>query len=202
MTKTPVQTAADPRDALLDAAERLLVDEGREAMTTRRIARAAGLNHGLVHYYYGSVDALVLAAFERFTARLVARQRAMYARDEPFIEKWRTAMGYMEADLAAGYPKVWAELQAMAFNHTDLRAGFARVTGEWRAVLTEAFTAAAAEYGLSPSVVEPFVTLVMTFTLGMYNEKLVGIDQGHAALLEWFDAVLVSLAHPRKEEQT
>jgi len=194
MTKTLTAQTTDPRETLLQAAERLLVEDGREAMTTRRIARAAGLNHGLVHYYYGSVDALLLAVFERFTERLVGRQRDMYARDEPFIEKWRTAMGYMEADLAAGYPKVWAELQAIAFNEPELRAGFARVTGEWRAVLTDAFTRAAEEYGLSRSVVEPFVTLVMTFTIGMYNERLVGIDQGHAALLEWFDAMLVSLA--------
>jgi AcrR family transcriptional regulator len=194
MTKTLTAQTTGPRETLLQAAERLLVEDGREAMTTRRIARAAGLNHGLVHYYYGSVDALLLAVFERFTERLVGRQRDMYARDEPFIEKWRTAMGYMEADLAAGYPKVWAELQAIAFNEPELRAGFARVTGEWRAVLTDAFTRAAEEYGLSRSVVEPFVTLVMTFTIGMYNERLVGIDQGHAALLEWFDAMLVSLA--------
>src|SRR5262249_42534237 len=151
--------------------------------TTRRIARAANVNHGLVHYYYGAVDRLVLAVFERFTAQLIARQREMYARDVPFIEKWRTAMGYMEDDLASGYPKVWAELQAIAFNHPDLRAGFGRVTGEWRRVLTEAFTQAADEYAVGEQVVEPFVALVMTFTIGMFNERLVGIDDGHAALL-------------------
>ena len=188
------KASTDPRTALLDAAERLLIDEGREAMTTRRIARAANVNHGLVHYYYGALDRLVLAVFERFTARLIARQRDMYARDVPFIDKWRTAMGYMEVDLASGYPKVWAELQAIAFNHAELRSGFERVTGEWRKVLTEAFTQAADEYGLAGELVEPFVTLVMTFTIGMFNERLVGIDDGHAALLRWFDETLASLA--------
>jgi hypothetical protein len=100
----------------------------------------------------------------------------------------------MEVDLASGYPKVWAELQAIAFNHPELRAGFARVTGEWRTVLTEAFTQAAGEYALSTELVEPFVALVMTFTIGMFNERLVGIDQGHAALLRWLDDMLVSFA--------
>ena len=58
-----------------------------------------------MHYYFGTVDNLMLAVFERFTDRLAERQRAMYAADLPFLEKWRTAIGYMDEDLAAGYPK-------------------------------------------------------------------------------------------------
>ena len=42
--------------------------------------RAAGVNHGLVHYYFGSMEELFLQVLERFTERLIARQRAMYAR--------------------------------------------------------------------------------------------------------------------------
>jgi len=200
MTKaadTTSETRPDVRAALLDAAERLLIAEGAEAMTTRRLAAAAGVNHGLVHYYFGSVGNLVVATFERFTDRLIARQREMYAREVPFIEKWRTAMGYMEVDLASGYPKIWAELQAMAYNHPELRESFARVTGEWRSVLREAFADAARGYDLSPTLVEPFVTLVMNFSLGMFNERLVGIDEGHKELLAWFDGVLVSFEQGR-----
>ena len=35
--------------ALLDAAERLLLDVGGAGITTRRVAEEAGVNHGLVH---------------------------------------------------------------------------------------------------------------------------------------------------------
>ena len=35
--------------ALLDAAERVLVDAGYAGITTRRLAEEAGVNHGLVH---------------------------------------------------------------------------------------------------------------------------------------------------------
>ena len=51
--KTAARSAAE--DALLDAAERLLVDLGYSGITTRRLAEAADLNHGLVHYYFGSI---------------------------------------------------------------------------------------------------------------------------------------------------
>ncbi|HET7170222.1 MAG TPA: TetR family transcriptional regulator [Gaiellales bacterium] len=186
-------TKPDIRAAFLDAAERLLIEEGRAGISTRRLAREAGLNHGLVHYYFGSVENLMLAVFERFTDRLVERQRAMYAADVPFREKWRAAMGFMEEDLAAGYPKVWAELQAAAMNHPELQRRIRTVYATWRSVLTDAFTQAAREYGVSDAAVPALVTLVMTFTVGMFNERLVGVHTGHAELLTWFEAAIRSM---------
>ena len=53
--------------ALLDAAERLLVDVGYAGITTRRLAEEAGVNHGLVHYYFGSNENVLVQALERFT---------------------------------------------------------------------------------------------------------------------------------------
>jgi len=97
-------------EAFLDAAERLLIDVGYAGITTRRLAGEADLNQGLVHYYFGSLDEVLVQALERFTKRLIERQRAMYETDVPFIEKWRTAMGFLEQDLATGYPKIWLEL--------------------------------------------------------------------------------------------
>ena len=108
---------APPRsaEALLDAAERLLVDVGHAGITTRRLAEAAGVNHGLVHYYFGSNENLLVRALERFTERLVERQRELYAADEPFVEKWRTAMRYLVSEDVT-YEKIWLELQALAWN--------------------------------------------------------------------------------------
>ena len=86
-------------EAFLDAAERLLVSAGHAGMTTRALAQEAGANHGLVHYYFGSMENLLARVLERFTERMIARQRSMYAApDVPFGEKWRTAMRYLDAD--------------------------------------------------------------------------------------------------------
>ena len=52
-------------DALIDAAERLLVDVGHAGITTRRLAEAAGVNHGLVHYYFRRKPDLLSALVER-----------------------------------------------------------------------------------------------------------------------------------------
>jgi AcrR family transcriptional regulator len=181
---------AAPEEALLDAAERLLIDVGYAGITTRRLAEAAGVNHGLVHYYFGSNENLLVRALQRFTERLIARQRDLYAADMSFAEKWRTAMSYLVVEDLA-YEKVWLELQALAWNNAELREHLARVNAEWRAVLTEAFREPHRELGLEVPL-EALVSLVMTFNLGMIVERLGGIDTGHAELLEWIDGWLSS----------
>jgi len=183
---TPARSAAE--GALLDAAERLLVDAGYSAITTRRLAEEAGLNHGLVHYYFGSIENVLARTLERFTARLVERQREMYAAEMPFIEKWRTAMRYLvEEDVR--YEKVWLELQALSWNRPEMRDHLTKINGEWRAVLTEAFARPRKELGIDMPL-DALVSLVVTFNIGIIVERLSGITTGHADLLEWIDAFL------------
>ena len=55
-------------EQFLDAAERLLIEVGYAGISTRRLADEAGANHGLVHYYFGSMEELFLRVLERFTA--------------------------------------------------------------------------------------------------------------------------------------
>ena len=186
--KSNARSAAE--EALLDAAERLLVDVGHAGITTRRLAEEAGVNHGLVHYYFGSNENLLVRALERFTERLLVRQRELYAADLPFVEKWRTAMRYLVSEDVT-YEKVWLELQALAWNKPDLRARLAHVNDEWRAVLTEAFAEPHRELGI-PMPLEALVALVMTFNIGIIVERLGGIDTGHMELLDWIDGWLSS----------
>ena len=183
----PTVARAAAEDAFLDAAERLLVSDGYAGITTRKLAAEASLNHGLVHYYFGSMENLLLRVLERFTERMIARQRAMYAADRPFVEKWRTAMRYLDADRE--YQKVWWELQALAWNRPELREPVAHVNDEWRAVLTEAFAEPRERYGIGMPL-DALVSLVITFNEGMILERLSGIRTGHDELLGWIDGWL------------
>jgi AcrR family transcriptional regulator len=180
--------------ALLDAAERLLIDVGHAGISTRRLAEEAGANQGLVHYYFGSMDELFVQVLERFTERLVARQREMYVAEVPFIDKWRTAWRLQNEDLEAGYSKIWMELQALSWSHPELRPRIARVNAEWRGVLRDAFERAAREYGLDEEFpVDALVAMTMTFGQGYAIERLEGIDEGHEQLLGWIERWLERL---------
>jgi AcrR family transcriptional regulator len=171
-------------EAFLDAAERLLVEVGYAGITTRRLAEEAGANHGLVHYYFGSMENLFLRVLERFTGRLITRQRAMYGSGQPFADKWRTAMRYLDEDRS--YQKVWYELQALAWNRPELRDPVARVNAEWRAVLTEALAGPRERYGIEMPL-DALVSLVITLNEGIIFERLSGIEAGHRVLLDWID---------------
>lgn len=198
---TPAREEAE--QAFLDAAERLLIRVGYAGVTTRKLADEAGLNHGLVHYYFGSMEELLLQVLERHTNRLIVRQREMYAADAPFIDKWRAAMKYLSEDVA--YAKVWYELQAMGWNQPELRKRVARVEAAWRQVLTEAFDRAMDEYGIDRSrfPLEAAVTLVATFNEGIHLQALSGIHNGHAELLAVIDRWLQSLESrkPRRKRK-
>src|SRR5215470_14497879 len=163
----------------LDAAERLLIQVGYAGVTTRALAAEAGANPGLVHYYFGSIEEVMLRVLNRFTGRLIARQRAMYSADVPFLEKWRTAWRFQEEDLAAGYPKIWFELQALAWNRPDLRG---------RIVADEL-------------PVEAVTALTVTFALGYMLERLSGIREGHEPLLAWIDGWIESLERGKPDGQ-
>ena len=185
MAEAPVTERQATEGAFLDAAERLLVEVGYAGITTRRVAQEANANHGLVHYYFGSMENLLVRVLERFTERLIVRQRAMYADPElSFHEKWRQAMSYLDQDRE--YQKVWYELQALAWNRPELRDRVAHVDDEWRAVLREALAEPRERYGIEMPL-EALVALVITFNEGMMLERLSGIDTGQAELLDWID---------------
>jgi AcrR family transcriptional regulator len=181
---SPARSAAE--EALLDVAERLLVEVGYAGVTTRHLAEEASVNHGLVHYYFGSIENVLIRTLERFTERLIARQREMYASpDVRFIDKWRTAMRYLVAEDVT-YEKVWYELQALSWNRPELRERVAHVDGEWRAVLTEALAEPCERYGIEMPLAS-LVSLVVTFNEGIILERLSGIETGQQELLDWID---------------
>jgi TetR/AcrR family transcriptional regulator len=190
----PSKRTAEPPTALLDAAERMLVSDGYARITTRSVAAEAGVNHGLVHYYFGSMEELLLQVLERFTGRLVERQREMYRADVPFIDKWRSAMRYLDEDYEAGYPKIWLELQAMSWNRPELQHRVRHVDEEWRSTLRAAFREALDEYGLDREAfpLEAVLALVFTFNKGFQLEQVSGIQGGHDELLAWIDGWLAA----------
>lgn len=178
--------------ALLDAAEKLLVDVGHADITTRKLAEAADVNLGLIHYYFDSKEELFLRVLERFTERLVARQRAMYDAPDSYPDKWRQAMRNLEADRP--YQKVWFELIAMSWNHPEYKRRVAQVRTAWRDAMHDAVAAALSRYSLERFglSVDAWVTLIVTFNAGMILDRLSGVDdEGHAELLtaiqRWLD---------------
>ena len=57
-----VRKGTDAEEKLIAAAADLLGEVGPRAMSVRMVAERAGVNHGLVHHYFGSKEGLTRAA--------------------------------------------------------------------------------------------------------------------------------------------
>jgi len=101
-------------EALLDAANRLFATSGPADVSLRAIARAAGVNHGLVHRHFGTRDALVDRLLERIAAEWTAGVQSL----DDFGRAIDTILGIpAEAEASAG---TWLRLLAWSLL-TDAR---------------------------------------------------------------------------------
>jgi AcrR family transcriptional regulator len=188
-----VEKSSGTREQLLDAAERLLIRDGHARLSTRRIVEEAGASHGLIRYHFGSLEKLIEAMFERATGAILARQRALFASKRPFIEKWDQAMNYWDVDLAAGYPKLLAELHAMAWNDAAWRPLMARMVRSYQDMLRIAVEAATKEYELADVDIDSATTLLRLFQTGVLFDRVGGVSLGHARLNQTIHAWLLTL---------
>jgi hypothetical protein len=150
------------------------------------------------------MEEVLLQVLERFTDRLIARQRDLYGGDMTFLEKWREAVRYLDEDRETGYQKIWYELQAMAWSQPALRDRVVQVNAAWRAVLTDAIAEAMREYGLDKRKfpVDAMVALVITFNEGVMLERLSGVTAGHEELLQAIDRWLQALEREQRKKKS
>jgi TetR/AcrR family transcriptional regulator len=181
-------------EALLDATERLLVEVGYAGVTTRRVAEEAGVRHGLVHYYFGSMEGLLGQTLERFVNRLIDSLEALYSDpDLSFADKWRLGAQFFLEDPTARFPKIMLELSALSWNAPALRDFLAHQYRRFHTVLEPHVAAAARRYGLDQQrfPLPAIMALLMSMQLGIVVERLSGVETGHtelfASIQAWLD---------------
>ena len=174
----------------------------RAGVTTRRVAEEAGVKHGLVHYYFGSMEELLTQTLERLVDRLADRLDAHYADpDLSFAEKWRIVVQFWVEDPTARFPKILLELTAMSWNMPQLRQRISAVYARFRGIFEHHFGEAIRDYGLDESQfpLEVMAAAAGTFQLGVIVEGLSGFHQGHRELLTWIQNWIESLEAAKSE---
>lgn len=190
------------RARILDAAFRRLANEGYAALSTREIAKDAGVNHALIHYHFRTKDQLVLEVLDAANRRLLERQKRMYAAPGGFAEKWAAARRFYEDDLASGFVRVQAELWAASFSNPGLREKFLPRVLAWKQVVLGGVREALAVAEASGVELPPFLTAeviawwISEFWLGMEFADLLGADEDggpHRAALDAMQRLLGQL---------
>ena len=107
---------AETSVTLLEAAKKILRQNGYSGFSTRDVAAAAGVPLSQIHYHFGSKQGLMLALFEYLNAQLLDRQQAIFGDPNVKIsEQWDLACRYLDDDIASGYVRVLQELIAASW---------------------------------------------------------------------------------------
>jgi TetR/AcrR family transcriptional repressor of nem operon len=121
------------RHALLDAVERLMLEQGYAAVTYRTLANRAGVTPALVQYYFPTLDSLLLATVRRRIEGHVERLAAAFAErpNEPLHVIWEFSTEEATAALLV-------EFTAMGNHRKSIQDEIAKVAEKVRQVQIDA----------------------------------------------------------------
>jgi TetR/AcrR family acrAB operon transcriptional repressor len=88
MARRTKEEAAATRDSILDAAEKLFVEQGVSRTTLQHIATAAGVTRGAIYWHFDDKGALFNAMMERATLPLEAEMQVLDQADssDPLVD--------------------------------------------------------------------------------------------------------------------
>lgn len=126
-----------PPQRILDAAARVVAEQGLVALSMRRVARAAGVSLAQVQYYFHTKADLVGGVFERSTQQFLGSVETLLAGD-PSARRLRTLVwNWLPLDAAREpWARIWLEFTAAALGDATLAATSARVDEQLRTWLT------------------------------------------------------------------
>jgi AcrR family transcriptional regulator len=170
---------AETGTIVLEAAKKILRQNGYSKLSTRDVAAAAGVPLSQIHYHFGSKQGMVLALFEYLNSQLLDRQAFLFADATlKLSEQWDRACDYLDDDIDSGYVRVLQELIAASWADAPvakvIRAG---ITG-WVDLITGLARRAEREFGgLGPFSAEEVAALIANAFIGAESHYLLGLEK-------------------------
>jgi AcrR family transcriptional regulator len=182
----PRRVRRDPqvaRKLILNAAEQVMRTEGYAAVSTRRVAKDAGLAPALVHYYYPLTDDLFVALHQRMTDRQVEDLRTVMASENPVLALWNYQTAWTSASLGV-------EFIALANHRKSIGERIARRTEQARIEQADLLAQHFRNSSALPEAVTPasLAAVLTGLARTIVNEQSIGITCGHdgvRALVDW-----------------
>lgn len=164
---------------VLEAAKKVLRQNGYSKLSTRDVAAAAGVPLSQIHYHFGSKQGMVLALFEHLNSQLLDRQDAMFHDSTLTLsQQWDRACDYFDEDIASGYVRVLQELIAASWADSPVAKVIQAALMGWFKLLVELARRAEREFGgLGPFKADEVAALVGAAFLGAESGYLLGLEK-------------------------
>jgi len=172
------------RARLLDAAEAILREGGHGALTSRTLAERLSLSRQIVHYYFESIDELLVQLVRRSSERALAALEQPEMQADPLRAIWQMSN---DRDFAL----LSLEFASLAARRPAVREVVREAAEAARAAQTRLLTRHLASRGIAANIDPEVATIVMaSLAYTMVQEDAVGISSGHDKLRALVDAAL------------
>lgn len=184
------------RDSIMKAAIKVLQEHGAQALTASQIAEKAGVKAHLVHYYFRSIDDLVMELVRTHGALGLKNTARAIASDEPLRALWDIEMGYKWGIVAT-------ELGNLAVHRPAVRTEMMRYIEDMRNLQAEAI----ARHFQLRGFESPFPPLAITLMIAaiarqMWREKAFNVSLGHAEMIAVVEGMLAQLPNATSPSRT
>ncbi|WP_040816137.1 TetR/AcrR family transcriptional regulator [Nocardia concava] len=124
---------SDRQTQILEAAVRVIAQDGVRGLRVEKLAAAAGVSTALIYYHFKDRAGILRAALEHINHRAEAyTERAFADLDEPRAQvEHMLLLELQDADEVRENSVAWGELRASAVFDPALREALAASTGSW-----------------------------------------------------------------------
>lgn len=179
---------ARSRTLLVEAADNVLLEEGAHAISARRVADRAGLKPQLVHYYFKTMDDLLIAVFRRAQEEYLRRHDQVLAGPQPLNALWALN------NEPAGTRRMM-EFIALAGRKDTVRSVILESAARFRKLQIAAIERVLKERGIDRAAFPPagVALLMATVARGLIMEETLGLSLGHPELRSLVKRVLATV---------
>jgi AcrR family transcriptional regulator len=190
---------------LLEAAKKVLRQNGYAGLSTRDVAATAGVPLSQIHYHFGSKQGLVMALFEYLNAQLLDRQNALFADTALSVsQRWDRACEYLDDDIASGYVRVLQELIAASWSDAAVAKAVRAAGMGWIDLIIGVAREAEQKLGgLGPLTPEEVGALIANAFIGAESLFLLGLEKRGLPVRQALRRVgdLIRLAETRSDSR-
>lgn len=177
---------------ILDATEQVMVEQGYAGVSSRSVAARAGVQASHVHYYFPTLDDLLIAVFRRGAEKNLERMAAALASPQPLLALWRFSRDRRGVVLLD-------QLMAAADHRPALRAEVTAIAQTARRMQVEAVRELLPQYELDDGTFPAALVAaaIQGIAVLVVREEALGIDTQHEEAAAAFEALLGELEQRR-----
>jgi AcrR family transcriptional regulator len=174
-----------------------MLEEGYGAVSARRVAAAAEVTLGLVHYYFGPMENLLLEVFRRRADWMLEREAEALATDQPLWALWDITREQANTPLNIEFLALGNHYQAV---HDEVCAYSTR----FRRLQYERVSKSLADRQVDTTRFPPEGALLLIDGMSRFlgSETMYGMSFGHREAAKIVERLITEIEGPRKRRRS